>query len=221
MPFNEKGEIIRPKNREKTRSDIQRSVPSNDGDTSVSDTQRSDSSNDDDIPTSTIFYFSGYLFSFVISLFFLVSIDLDPNLSLGMELLGLLGLVGIISFFWPFSVPFLPLIYLDFFDIFNVFYWSGYLLSLFLFMWQHYCCEKGWFGEDNVRSGGFVDFVVVFVCVGILSLLFWPFILLMSAISLLIHYFRSFMKEVAAFTFGVILWGVIAFISIALIDEFA
>lgn len=26
MPFNEKGEIIRPKNREKTRSDIQRSV---------------------------------------------------------------------------------------------------------------------------------------------------------------------------------------------------
>ena len=48
MPFNEKGEIIRPDKREKTRSDIQRSVSSNDDDTSVADIQRSTPSNDDD-----------------------------------------------------------------------------------------------------------------------------------------------------------------------------
>lgn len=201
MYINEKGEIIRPKNREKTRSDIQRSVPSNDDDTSVSDTQRSTPS--DDIPTSTIFYWLGWLFSFVFFTFLFLYLGSDPSFFIG---------GWIISFFWPLSPTIIfwaYFVYLDvnFFDVFNAFYWSGYLLSLVLFMWQNYCCEKGWFGENNYE----LDFFRLgMLLLG--SLFFWPSSLLMSVISLLIHYFRSSMEAVADFTVVVMILCVIAFI---------
>lgn len=207
MPFNEKGEIIRPKNREKTGSDIQRSTPSNDDDTSFSDIQRSTPS--DDIPTSTIFYLSGYLFSFVFFSFLVLYLDLDPDFFTG---------AWIVSFFWPihptiiFWSYFAYYLDFNFFDVFNTFYWSGYLLSLVLNMWMYYCFEEG--DDDTPLS------LWMFVLYGILNIFFWPSNLLASVISLLIHYFRSFMEYVAFFAIVVIILCVIAFIIGFIIHEF-
>ena len=197
MPFNEKGEIIRSKNREKTRSDIQRSVPSNDDD------------------NFGVIIFSGFLPSFV--MFFLYSVlVLDREVSFDM-----LAALLIISLCWPVSVILLYYAYCSFvylgdllehilklpyhiYYLFNSatdfwpFHWLGCLISIVFYMWVHHCCEEReklwlWFWSDNDEQPGFL----FFISRGILNIFCWPSVLLMSVISLLIHYFRSFMEKVA------------------------
>ena len=178
MPFNEKGEIIRPENQEKTRSDIQRSTPSDDDDTSISDTQRSTPSNEDD--TKDILASFGLLYLAVILLqIYLVNTD-DYFLSVFNWSGCLLSLVFLIlmhlccekHFFNEWGDDNEYFLINSWKDIFSLFF--VFLFSIFLFF----------------------------------NLLLWPMLLSMSVILLLTHYFRSFMRVVAgvvAFFSGLII----------------
>ena len=186
MPFNEKGEIIRPKNREKNRSDIQRSTPSNDGDASVSEN----------------FYLPGWLFSFVFFVLLVVYLKLDHALLIGS---------WIASFFWPISVFLVFVMCAESFDLFNsVFYWSGYFLTIVLGMWT-ICSVECW-GSDY-KSKLLLNVIFIFC-----SLIGWPSLLLLWVISLLDHYFRSFMEKVSVLAVLVMFVSVIAYI-MAVIDH--